>query len=95
MMRVLAARCGRKAAQQAAMQQLVFMCEYTEGAERHRHVQHWCPNVQIHGEESSLLSAQNMLCNRSFEARPDGRSRLRDAIYSLVMHQRSHLPSQQ
>lgn len=30
-----------------------------------------------------------------FEAHHDGRSSLLDAIYSLVIHQRSHLPSQQ
>lgn len=32
---------------------------------------------------------------RIFEAHHDGRSSLLDAIYSLVIHQRSHLPSQQ
>lgn len=57
-----------------------------EGAENHR-----CQTQTQGKKEIVFLPAAELI----FQAHHDGRSGLLDAIYSLVIHQRSHLPSQQ
>lgn len=66
----------------------LVLCAH-EGAENYRCS--ICRDTLGGGKKNILLPAAEPI----FEAHPDGRSCFLEAIYSLVIHQRSHLPFQQ